>query len=133
MTETESFNIAFDLSKISLFRRWNITKSYCIYYECEKHVRASYISLALIFCAKIRVRSFRCSSFFVKGHVQVGYSLVNAFITPLFHYQPFTIACLRHCCIYIMLLCQKETTISDRRLSFLFVLVSFQYSLFTFH
>ena len=64
MTETESFNIAFDLSKISLFRRWNITKSYCIYYECEK---------------------------------------------------------------------QKETTIFDRRLSFLFVLVSFQYSLFTFH
>ena len=26
---------------------------------------------------------------FAKGHVQVGYSLVNALITPLFHYQPF--------------------------------------------
>ena len=26
---------------------------------------------------------------FAKGRVQVGYSLVNALITPLFHYQPF--------------------------------------------
>ncbi len=32
----------------------------------------------------------RYSSFFVKGHVQVGYSLAGALITPLFHYQPFT-------------------------------------------
>ena len=52
--------------------------------------------IACSFFIQKRTRLKRCSSFFAKGHVQVGYSLVNALITPSFHYQPFVIACLRH-------------------------------------
>ena len=54
-----------------------------------RHVGASFISLAPIFYAKIRVRSCRCSSLFAKGHAHAGYSLASALITPLTRYQPF--------------------------------------------
>ena len=55
------------------------------------HVRASFISLALIFYIKIRVRSYRCSSFFVKRHAQLSCSVVNALTTAHNRYHLFTI------------------------------------------
>ena len=54
------------------------------------------VSLVPIFLCKKISHLLHCSSFFAKGHVQVGYSFVNALITPLFHYQPFARECLRH-------------------------------------
>ena len=48
------------------------------------------VTLVPIFLYKKISHPLHCSSFFVKGHVQVGYSLVNALITPWFYYQPFT-------------------------------------------
>ena len=59
------------------------------------HVEAKRTLLRL-FLFKKAIRPLPCFSSFVKGHVQVGYSLASALITPLFHYQPFTRTCLRH-------------------------------------
>ena len=56
----------------------------------QRHVRASFISLALIFF-KIRVRSYRCSSFFVKRHAWRSCSVVNALTTARCRYHLFTI------------------------------------------
>ena len=73
----------------------------------QRHVRASFISLALIFF-KIRVRSYRGSSFFVKRHAWRSCSVVNALTTARCRYHLFTILrafgtlkplILRHFCI----------------------------------
>ena len=50
-----------------------------------------YIACSDFFIQKIRVRSYRCSSFFAKSHVHVGYSFASAFVTPLAYYQLFAI------------------------------------------
>ena len=55
------------------------------------HVRASFISLALIFYVTIRVRSCRCSPFFAKRHARLACSVVNALTTAHNRYQLFTI------------------------------------------
>ena len=47
------------------------------------------VTLVPIFLFKKISHLLHCSSFFVKGHAQVGYSFVNALIKPLFRYQPF--------------------------------------------
>ena len=74
----------------------------------DRHVAANFAAIKKTICKMVFFYTLRCCSFFAKGHVQVGYSLVNALITPLFHYQPFAIACLRHGCIYIVLFfCKK--------------------------
>ena len=53
------------------------------------HVGASFISLALIFFVKIRVRSCRCSFSFAKRHARLNCSLVNAFATFHCRYHLF--------------------------------------------
>ena len=55
-------------------------------------VGASYISLALIFYAKIRAHSCRCSSFFAKRHARLNCSLVNALATFRCRYHLFASA-----------------------------------------
>ena len=45
----------------------------------------------LWFFSKIRVRSYRCSSFFVKRHAQLSCSVVNALTTARCRYHLFTI------------------------------------------
>ena len=52
------------------------------------HVGTSF-ACSDFFCVKKISHMLHGSSFVAKGHVQVGYSFVNALITPLFHYQPF--------------------------------------------
>ena len=44
---------------------------------------------AAFFISKTRLHFIGCRSFIAKGHVRVGYSVANALITPLAHYQPF--------------------------------------------
>ena len=68
----------------------NYTVGICVGIVRLCHVGASYILLAPIFvCKNQSVAICRCSSFFAKGHIRVGYSVASALITPLAHYQPF--------------------------------------------
>ena len=61
-----------------------------------RRVRGSYISLALIFYVKIRVRSLGCSSFFAKRLARLTCSFVNALTTVRCRFHLFTRVCLRH-------------------------------------
>ena len=53
------------------------------------HVRASFISLALFFFVKNRVRSCRCSSFIAKRHARLACSLASALTTTHGRYHLF--------------------------------------------
>ena len=64
------------------------------YLNCSALPRQSKLYIACSdFFSKIRVRSYRCSSFFVKRHARLSCSVVNALTTARCRYHLFTILC----------------------------------------
>ena len=82
------------------------------------HVAANYAAIKMTTCKVVIFHMLRCCSFFAKGHVQVGYSLVNALTTPLFHYQPFASVPSAQMYLYCSKLPEKKTFSVDEKCLF---------------